>query len=76
MINHHGSDLESGHYTATVKSKNNTYYQFNDHMVNEISEKEVMLRSDGYLIFYELDEHHWKVLLRPLNPLNYLIQGK
>lgn len=57
----HGGGLESGHYTAYIKSliiekdgnrKRDQWYYISDNSVNKVEEKEV-LKADAYMLFYE-----------------------
>lgn len=50
ICNHHGGAL-GGHYTATIKNANGKWYVFNDTMVNEIPESQV-ITSNAYCYFY------------------------
>ena len=50
VINHYGS-INSGHYTAIIKNKENKWTLCNDSSVHEIEEKRVM-HSNAYILFY------------------------
>jgi ubiquitin carboxyl-terminal hydrolase 8 len=50
ICNHHGGAL-GGHYTATIKNANGKWYVFNDTVVNEIPESQV-ITSGAYCYFY------------------------
>ncbi|KAL5292387.1 USP42 family protein [Megaselia abdita] len=54
MITHLGSSQHCGHYTAIGMSENDTYHQFDDSYVRQISVQNV-LNTNAYVIFYELD---------------------
>ena len=52
VANHYGS-LMFGHYTAYCKnSLNNKWYEFNDSLVNEIKEDDIVT-SNAYVLFYK-----------------------
>jgi ubiquitin C-terminal hydrolase len=50
VINHHGSNVNSGHYTANV-NVNNQWYLFNDDIVNKIEVQEESYSC--YILFYD-----------------------
>lgn len=54
MITHLGSSQHCGHYTAIGLTENDTYHQFDDSYVRQISVQNV-LNTNAYVIFYELD---------------------
>lgn len=56
MITHLGSSQHCGHYTAIGMSENDTYHQFDDSYVRQISVQNV-LNTNAYVIFYELDNN-------------------
>ena len=47
----HIGSSESGHYIAYCKNLNNRWYKFNDEIVTEVEEKEV-ITNDAYCLFY------------------------
>ena len=50
ICNHSGSSL-GGHYTSMVKTANDKWYNFNDTLINEISETNV-INPNTYCLFY------------------------
>jgi ubiquitin C-terminal hydrolase len=50
ISNHHGGS-KGGHYTTYVKNANNKWYNFNDTIVNEIKETEI-ISNKAYCLFY------------------------
>ena len=50
ICNHSGIS-EGGHYTAVIKNANGKWYNFNDTMVNEVSDSEI-ITSQSYCFFY------------------------
>ena len=50
ICNHHGGTM-GGHYTANIKNANGKWYIFNDTVVNEIPESQVITNS-AYCYFY------------------------
>ncbi|XP_061462159.1 ubiquitin carboxyl-terminal hydrolase 21 isoform X2 [Rhineura floridana] len=57
LCNHSGS-VHYGHYTAFCKDQAG-WRVYNDSRVSPISENQVP-SSEGYVLFYELDDMHWK----------------
>nr|XP_056709845.1 ubiquitin carboxyl-terminal hydrolase 21 [Euleptes europaea]XP_056709846.1 ubiquitin carboxyl-terminal hydrolase 21 [Euleptes europaea] len=57
LCNHSGS-VHYGHYTAFCKDQSG-WRVYNDSRVSTISENQVP-SSEGYVLFYELDDVHWK----------------
>ncbi|XP_053224554.1 ubiquitin carboxyl-terminal hydrolase 21 isoform X1 [Podarcis raffonei] len=57
LCNHSGS-VHYGHYTAFCKDQSG-WRVYNDSRVSPISENQVP-SSEGYVLFYELDDMHWK----------------
>lgn len=53
IINHIGSNLVGGHYTAVVRSPSNTFYEFDDTRVHKI---DCPVGSNAYILMYELSE--------------------
>lgn len=56
LVNHHGSSLNSGHYTSIIKTSLNDWYSFDDDTkIQCVSNIETILNqnSSAYLIFYE-----------------------
>ena len=51
ICNHSGGTL-GGHYTATVKNKNNEWYLFNDTNVTKIKDFSGDNNTSGYCLFY------------------------
>ncbi|KRX00132.1 hypothetical protein PPERSA_10631 [Pseudocohnilembus persalinus] len=49
----HEGNLESGHYMALTRTKDQ-WYKYNDAKVSEISEKDVYNHKDAYILFYKL----------------------
>ena len=53
VCNHHGSDLQGGHYTAFCKNPTDgQWYCFDDMHTKPITEQEV-LSQDAYILFYQ-----------------------
>ena len=50
ICNHSGIS-EGGHYTAVIKNANGKWYNYNDTMVNEVSDSEI-ITSQSYCFFY------------------------
>jgi len=50
VCNHSGG-VGGGHYTATIKNANGKWYEFNDTLVNEIKEEQV-ITTYSYCLFY------------------------
>ncbi|XP_006038247.2 ubiquitin carboxyl-terminal hydrolase 21 isoform X2 [Alligator sinensis] len=57
LCNHSGS-VHYGHYTAFCRDQSG-WRVYNDSRVTPISENQVQ-SSEGYVLFYELDDPHWK----------------
>lgn len=55
MINHIGSNRDCGHYTAIGLSEDEKFYVFDDERVQLMSSKNVLSTTNGYVIFYELE---------------------
>ncbi|XP_017782098.1 PREDICTED: LOW QUALITY PROTEIN: ubiquitin carboxyl-terminal hydrolase nonstop [Nicrophorus vespilloides] len=51
VINHLGSSINAGHYTAYVRQQRDYWYKCDDHVITRANLKEV-LDSEGYLLFY------------------------
>lgn len=51
ICNHSGSSL-GGHYTSYVKNANDKWYHFNDTNVSEVENKNKMVSSKAYCLFY------------------------
>jgi ubiquitin C-terminal hydrolase len=47
----HGGGAQGGHYTAYIKNANGKWYDFNDTLVNEIKEEDV-ISPRSYCLFY------------------------
>ncbi|CAG0889491.1 unnamed protein product [Darwinula stevensoni] len=57
VVNHHGSDLQGGHYTAYCKnSMDGKWYEFDDTQVESLSEG-ALVTQDAYLLFYQRRSH-------------------
>merc|ERR1719481_1112239 len=53
VCNHHGSDLQGGHYTALCKNPTDgQWYSFDDMNTKHIAEAEVVTK-DAYILFYQ-----------------------
>ncbi|KAJ2554877.1 hypothetical protein EV175_002443, partial [Coemansia sp. RSA 1933] len=52
VLVHSGGTARSGHYYCFVKSSAGVWYELNDSMVHQVSERTV-LRQSAYLLFYE-----------------------
>lgn len=50
VVNHHGADMRSGHYTAYVKDSGK-WIKCNDHEIEEMPEEKVVT-PEAYLLFY------------------------
>lgn len=54
MINHHGSAMNSGHYTAFVRDiTSGIWYHVDDSLVTRVSEAKVAAGEDAYVLMYE-----------------------
>ncbi|VEN36958.1 unnamed protein product [Callosobruchus maculatus] len=51
VINHLGTSINVGHYTAYVRQQRDIWYKCDDHIITRADLKEV-LDSEGYLLFY------------------------
>ncbi|XP_019867047.1 ubiquitin carboxyl-terminal hydrolase nonstop [Aethina tumida] len=51
VINHVGSSINVGHYTAFVRQQHDCWYKCDDHVITRANLREV-LDSEGYLLFY------------------------
>jgi len=51
VCNHSGSSL-GGHYTAYVKNANNKWYHFNDKLVTELKNRDSIVSTKAYCLFY------------------------
>ncbi|CAH1154568.1 unnamed protein product [Phaedon cochleariae] len=51
VVNHVGTSIDSGHYTAYVRQQCDYWYKCDDHVITRANLKEV-LESEGYLLFY------------------------
>ncbi|KAJ2854379.1 hypothetical protein J3B02_002704 [Coemansia erecta] len=54
VLVHAGGTARSGHYFCYVKSPAGVWYEMNDSMVHQVSERTV-LKQNAYLLFYERD---------------------
>ena len=53
VCNHHGSDLQGGHYTAYCRNPTDgQWYNFDDVNTNNINEEEIVTK-DAYILFYQ-----------------------
>eukprot|EP00096_Caligus_rogercresseyi_P014740 TRINITY_DN7236_c0_g1_i1.p1 TRINITY_DN7236_c0_g1~~TRINITY_DN7236_c0_g1_i1.p1 ORF type:complete len:789 (-),score=290.55 TRINITY_DN7236_c0_g1_i1:540-2906(-) len=53
VCNHHGSDLQGGHYTATCRNPTDgVWYNFDDVRTKSLPESEVVTK-DAYILFYQ-----------------------
>ncbi|XP_068242881.1 ubiquitin carboxyl-terminal hydrolase 31-like isoform X2 [Palaemon carinicauda] len=53
VVNHHGKDMQGGHYTAMCKNTaDNKWYNFDDSKVEVTSEDQVV-NPDAYILFYQ-----------------------
>ena len=53
VCNHHGDDLQGGHYTATCRNPTDgQWYTFDDMHTNKVEENEVVTL-DAYILFYQ-----------------------
>jgi ubiquitin C-terminal hydrolase len=53
VCNHHGNFSKSGHYTATICSANDIWYNFNDETVKQVDMKGDTITSNiPYCLFY------------------------
>ena len=50
-VSNHTGQLSAGHYTAMALNRGK-WYHFNDHKVNECSEKDQIVSSAAYILFY------------------------
>ncbi|XP_074040933.1 ubiquitin carboxyl-terminal hydrolase nonstop [Leptinotarsa decemlineata] len=51
VINHLGTSINVGHYTAYIRHQRDYWYKCDDHVITRANLKEV-LDSEGYLLFY------------------------
>lgn len=63
IVEHLGSTIHSGHYTATCLTNNGAFHQFDDHKVKPISIDAV---SNGYVAFYEVSVRDQRKDTKPL----------
>ena len=53
VCNHHGDDLQGGHYTATCKNPTDgQWYNFDDINTSKVDENDVVTQ-DAYILFYQ-----------------------
>ncbi|KAK7008353.1 Ubiquitin carboxyl-terminal hydrolase 31, partial [Halocaridina rubra] len=53
VVNHHGKDLQGGHYTAVCKNTaDNKWYNFDDSKV-EVTDEDQVVNPDAYILFYQ-----------------------
>ena len=56
VCNHHGSDLQGGHYTAMCKNlADQAWYNYDDSKV-EITKEEEVVNPDAYILFYQVSQ--------------------
>ena len=53
----HGGGVMGGHYTASIKNANGKWYAFNDTLVNEIREENV-ISVHSYCLFYRKKKYY------------------
>ena len=62
VIQHHGDDFQSGHYTATIRdidTDNANWYKYDDHeKVTEVTDAENLFKKDkqAYILFYARED--------------------
>ena len=54
ICNHHGN-FNGGHYTSCIKNANNNWYLFNDSIVKQIKNDQVITQA-AYTLFYRIRE--------------------
>ncbi|XP_065580761.1 ubiquitin carboxyl-terminal hydrolase 43-like [Artemia franciscana] len=87
VCNHHGTDLQGGHYTASCRNPvNGEWYSFDDTHVTQVHEKD-LITSSAYLLFYQRrtlasntpNYSHWSLKLpelrRPLSRRSSVSRG-
>lgn len=53
VCNHHGDDLQGGHYTATCRNPTDGHwYSFDDNHTSKVDESDVV-SADAYILFYQ-----------------------
>jgi ubiquitin C-terminal hydrolase len=53
VINHRGMDATKGHYVSWVLDSSNDWYLCDDNKVKKALNKDLVLESQAYLLFYE-----------------------
>jgi ubiquitin carboxyl-terminal hydrolase 31 len=53
VCNHHGSDLQSGHYTATCKNPTDGHWYNFDDVHTRVVDKTDVVSVDAYILFYQ-----------------------
>ena len=53
VCNHHGSDLQSGHYTATCKNPTDGQWYHFDDVHTRVLDKRDVVTVDAYILFYQ-----------------------
>jgi ubiquitin C-terminal hydrolase len=61
VIQHHGNDFQSGHYTATIRdvdTDNAKWYKYDDSTVTEVTNAENLFKKDkeAYILFYARED--------------------
>ena len=63
VCNHHGSDLQGGHYTATCRNPTDgQWYLFDDNHVQKLDSEREVVSDEAYILFYQrynsTNNHH------------------
>ena len=54
VCNHHGSDLQGGHYTATCRNPTDGHwYLFDDNHVQKLDADREVVTEEAYILFYQ-----------------------
>ena len=54
VCNHHGSDLQGGHYTATCRNPTDgQWYLFDDNHVQKLDGEREVVSDEAYILFYQ-----------------------
>lgn len=54
VVNHHGNNIDCGHFTSTIKH-NNRWYECNDIVVTEIQRNQVVTNLAYFLVYEKMD---------------------